>query len=209
MSADSIPDHLYLIEKEGEGFSREFTEGYDAPKYFVDGLPCIYTYETSGTHLAVSATDDVVGTYLAINTNASQNYTLSFSKVVGEGLGLRDLVTNTIVPITEGMQYAFTAPANSSPMLRFVVVEHEETPQWNNNNGTSLEDLGGEFKIWQSGEFLSVIGAGSHASLRLYDAAGKLILSEFFNEATAINLNALPTGVYMVQVNDKTEKVLR
>ncbi|MBR4548197.1 MAG: InlB B-repeat-containing protein [Paludibacteraceae bacterium] len=208
MSADSIPDHLYLIEKEGEGFSREFTEGYDAPKYFVDGLPCIYTYETSGTHLAVSATDDVVGTYLAINTNASQNYTLTFSKVIGEGLGLRDLVTNTIVPITEGVQYAFTAPANSSPMLRFVVVEHEETPQWNNNNGTSLEDVGGEFKIWQSGEILSVIGAGSHASLRLYDAAGKLILSEFFNEATAINLNALPTGVYMVQVNDKTEKVL-
>ncbi len=209
MSADSIPDHLYLIEKEGEGFSRDFTEGYDAPKYFVDGLPCIYTYETSGTHLAVSATDDVVGTYLAINTGASQNYTLTFSKVIGEGLGLRDLVTNTIVPITEGMQYAFTAPANSSPMLRFVVVEHEETPQWNNNNGTSLEDVGGEFKIWQSGEILSVIGAGSHASLRLYDAAGKLILSEFFNEATAINLNALPTGVYMVQVNDKTEKVLR
>ncbi len=209
MSSDSIPDHLYLIEKEGEGFSRDFTEGYDAPKYFVDGLPCIYTYETSGTHLAVSATDDVVGTYLAINTNASQNYTLTFSKVIGEGLGLRDLVTNTIVPITEGMQYAFTAPANSSPMLRFVVVEHEETPQWNNNNGTSLEDVGGEFKIWQSGEILSVIGAGSHASLRLYDAAGKLILSEFFNEATAINLNALPTGVYMVQVNDKTEKVLR
>ena len=209
MSADSIPDQLYLIEKEGEGFSRDFTEGYDAPKYFVDGLPCIYTYETSGTHLAVSATDDVVGTYLAINTNASQNYTLTFSKVIGEGLGLRDLVTNTIVPITEGMQYAFTAPANSSPMLRFVVVEYEETPQRNNNNGTSLEDVGGEFKIWQSGEILSVIGAGSHASLRLYDAAGKLILSEFFNEATAINLNALPTGVYMVQVNDKTEKVLR
>lgn len=208
LSADSIPDHIYLLEKEGEGFSRQYDAGYDAPKYFVDGLPCIYTYETSGNHLAVSATDDVVGTYLAINTNASQDYTLTFSKVIGEGLGLRDLVTNTIVPITEGMQYAFTAPANSSPILRFVVVEHEETPQWNNNNGTSLEDVGGEFKIWQSGEILSVIGAGSHASLRLYDAAGKLILSEFFNEATAINLNALPTGVYMVQVNDKTEKVL-
>ena len=208
-SADSITDRLFLLEKDDEGFSADYEEGYDAPKYFVDGLPCIYTYETSGTHLAVSATDDVVGTYLAINTNASQNYTLTFSKVIGEGLGLRDLVTNTIVPITEGMQYSFTAPANSSPMLRFVVVEHEETPQWNNNNGTSLEDVGGEFKIWQSGEILSVIGAGSHASLRLYDAAGKLILSEFFNEATAINLNALPTGVYMVQVNDKTEKVLR
>lgn len=208
-SADMVTDRIYLLEKDDEGFSPDYEVGYDAPKYFVDGLPCIYTYETSGPHLAVSATDDVVGTYLAINTNASQNYTLTFSKVIGEGLGLRDLVTNTIVPISEGMQYAFTAPANSSPMLRFVVVEHEETPQWNNNNGTSLEDLGGEFKIWQSGEILSVIGAGSHASLRLYDAAGKLILSEFFNEATAINLNALPTGVYMVQVNDKTEKVLR
>ncbi len=209
-SEDKITDRIYLLEKEGEGFSSEFTEGYDAPKYFVDGLPCIYTYETSGTHLAVSATDNVVGTYLAINTNASQNYTLTFSKVIGEGLGLRDLVTNTILPISEGMQYSFTAPANSSPMLRFVVVEHEETPEWNNNNGgTSLEDVGGEFKIWQSGEILSVIGAGSHANLRLYDAAGKLILSEFFNEATAISLTALPTGVYMVQVNDKTEKVLR
>gem|GEM_PF-2120497 len=208
-SSDMVTDRIYLLEKEAEGFSHDYEIGYDAPKYFVDDLPCIYTYETSGTHLAVSATDDVVGTYLAINTGTSQNYTLTFSKVIGEGLGLRDLVTNTIVPITEGMQYAFTAPANSSPMLRFVVVEHEETPQWNNNNGTSLEDVGGEFKIWQSGEILSVIGAGSHASLRLYDAAGKLILSEFFNEATAINLNSLPTGVYMVQVNDKTEKVLR
>ena len=209
-SADMVIDRIYLLEKDDEGFSPDYEVGYDAPKYFVDGLPCIYTYETSGPHLAVSATDDVVGTYLAINTNASQNYTLTFSKVIGEGLGLRDLVTNTIVPISEGMQYSFTAPANSSPMLRFVVVEHEETPEWNNNNGgTSLENVGGEFKIWQSGEILSVIGAGSHASLRLYDAAGKLILSEFFNEATAINLNALPTGVYMVQVNDKTEKVLR
>lgn len=209
-SADMVTDRIYLLEKDGEGFSPDYEVGYDAPKYFVDGLPCIYTYETSGPHLAVSATDDVVGTYLAINTGASQDYTLTFSKVIGEGLGLRDLVTNTIVPITEGMQYAFTAPANSSPMLRFVVVEHEETPEWNNNNGgTSLEDVGGEFKIWQSGEILSVIGAGSHASLRIYDAAGKLILSEFFNEATAISLTALPTGVYMVQVNDKTEKVLR
>ncbi|MBQ7671764.1 MAG: InlB B-repeat-containing protein [Paludibacteraceae bacterium] len=209
-SADMVTDRIYLLEKDDEGFSPDYEVGYDAPKYFVDGLPCIYTYETSGPHLAVSATDDVVGTYLAINTGASQDYTLTFSKVIGEGLGLRDLVTNTIVPITEGMQYAFTAPANSSPMLRFVVVEHEETPQWNNNNGgTSLEDVGGEFKIWQSGEILSVIGAGSHASLRIYDAAGKLILSEFFNEATAISLTALPTGVYMVQVNDKTEKVLR
>lgn len=209
-SADMVTDRIYLLEKDAEGFSSDYEIGYDAPKYFVDGLPCIYTYETSGPHLAVSATDDVVGTYLAINTNASQNYTLTFSKVIGEGLGLRDLVTNTIVPITEGMQYSFTAPANSSPMLRFVVVEHEETPEWNNNNGgTSLEDVGGEFKIWQSGEILSVIGAGLHANLHLYDAAGKLILSEFFNEATAISLTALPTGVYMVQVNDKTEKVLR
>ena len=209
-SADMVTDRIYLLEKDAEGFSSDYEIGYDAPKYFVDDLPCIYTYETSGTHLAVSATDNVVGTYLAINTNASQNYTLAFSKVIGEGLGLRDLVTNTIVPISEGMQYSFTAPANSSPMLRFVVVEHEETPEWNNNNGgTSLEDVGGEFKIWQSGEILSVIGAGSHANLRLYDAAGKLILSEFFNEATAISLTALPTGVYMVQVNDKTEKVLR
>lgn len=208
-SADMVTDRIFLLEKDAEGFSSDYEVGYDAPKYFVDGMPSIYTYETSGPHLAVSATDDVVGTYLAINTNASQNYTLSFSKVIGEGLGLRDLVTNTIVPITEGMQYTFSAPANSSPMLRFVVVEHEETQQWNNNNGTSLEDVGGDLKIWQSGEILSVIGAGSHASLRLYDAAGKLILSEFFNEATAINLTALPTGIYMVQVNDKTEKVLR
>ena len=208
-SADSITDRLFLLEKDDEGFSADYEVGYDAPKYFVNGLPCIYTYEVSGNHLAVSATDNVVGTYLAINTNASQNYTLKFSKVVGEGLGLRDLVTNTVVPISEGMEYAFTAPANSSPMLRFVVVEHEETPQWNENGGTSLEDVGGELKIWQNGEILSVIGAGSHANLRLYDATGKLILSEFFNEATAINMTALPTGVYMVQVNDQTEKVLR
>ena len=209
MSDDSIPDHLYLLEKEDEGFSREFTEGYDAPKYFVDGLPCIYTYEVSGNHLAVSATDNVVGTYLAINTNASQNYTLKFSKVVGEGLGLRDLVTNQVVPISEGVEYAFTAPANSSPMLRFVVVEHEETPQWNENGGTSLDDIGGELKIWQNGEILSVLDAGMNTTLRLYDATGKLILTESFSGGIAVNLSGLPTGVYMASVGDTTIKVLR
>lgn len=207
LSADSIPDRIFLLEKEGEGFSRSYTEGYDAPKYMVDGLPCIYTYETSGPHLAVNATDSLLGTYLAINTNASQTYTLSFDKVVGEGLGLRDLVTDTVVPIADGVQYTFTAVPNQKHQLRFVVDEYiaPEIGQ----GGTGLEQQSGGILMRQDGQILSVTGAPANASLRIYDAAGKLVWNEAFHYAIAIDMSVLPSGVYVATVDNTKLKVLR
>ncbi len=206
LSADSIRDRVYLLEKEDIGFSRAYEIGYDAPKYIIDGLPCIYTYEPHGTHLAVSATDSILGTYLAINTNASQTYTIYFDKVIGEDMGLHDLVTDMIVPIRDGEQYTFTATPNTTNQLRFVVEEYIAPEE--NQGGTDIEGLDGSIQIWQTGDILSVTGAGRNAQLKLFDATGKLIVNEQFHVATTYNLAALPNGVYVVTVGNVMEKVL-
>ena len=129
--------------------------------------------------------------------------------VVGEGLGLRDLVTDMVVPIIEGGQYTFTATPNMTNQLRFVVEEYI-TPEDGGNGGTETTSLGEDnLHIWQNGDLLSVTNAGSHSMLVLYDAAGKQVLQWTFNDATVVNLSSLPSGVYMAAVNNKTIKVLR
>ena len=207
MSADSLADHVYLLEKEGAGFARGYDDGYDAKKMFADGLPAIYTYDTIGK-LAVSATDDVLETYLGINTTASTTYTISFSHVIGEGLGLRDLVTDTCIAITDSTTYTFTASANTPNQIRFVVEEYVEPQSW--NGGTSIDNVdAGDMRIWQADDLLSVTGAPRCSSVRLYNAEGKLIISEKFNGATTIQLSALPKGVYVAMVNETNVKIMR
>ena len=207
MSADSLADHVFLLEKEGTGFARGYDDGYDAKKMFADGLPAIYTYDTIGK-LAVSATDDVLETYLGINTTASTTYTISFSHVIGEGLGLRDLVTDSCVAITDSATYTFTASANTQNQIRFVVEEYVEPQSW--NGGTSIDNVdAGDMRIWQADDLLSVTGAPRCSSVRLYNAEGKLIISEKFNGATTIRLSALPKGVYVAMVNETNVKIMR
>lgn len=207
MSADSLADHVFLLEKEGTGFARGYDDGYDAKKMFADGLPAIYTYDTIGK-LAVSATDDVLETYLGINTTASTTYTISFSHVIGEGLGLRDLLTDSCVAITDSTTYTFTASANTQNQIRFVVEEYVEPQSW--NGGTSIDNVdAGDMRIWQADDLLSVTGAPRCSDVRLYNAEGKLIISEKFNGATTINLSALPKGVYVAMVNETNVKIMR
>ncbi len=97
-----------VLVAEGEEFSAEFDNGYDAAKYMNDG---INMYVMADEKMSNFATDNLDNTYVGFQTVNGGNYTIEFANVNGEDLTLIDLATGDRIAMVEGNVYEFTADA--------------------------------------------------------------------------------------------------
>jgi len=120
-------DKLLLIE--GDRFSSEFDNSYDADKYMNDD---VNLYAHSYEKMAILATDNLADTYLGFSTVKGGEFTMRFKKVEGREFDLIDLETGVRVAVSEGETYTFSAGKRTVADFRFKVVERE-------NVATSIE----------------------------------------------------------------------
>ena len=152
-------DNVLLYEGEPLGSQKMLNEGAANVN--------IYAVTAKGNYSTVGA-ESLLGTELAIQTNGKSGYTLSFGKVQGEALYLKDLATGIVTEMSEGNTYTFTAEPNTTA-TRFRVVSRSEVT-------TGMEDL------------TPATGAAAEG---IYSVTGQYL-------GTADQLPTLPAGVYII-----------
>jgi len=91
----------------------------------------IYVDSEAGNY-STFVTEDLEGTTLKIQTNDQTEYTLSFDRLKGETLAIKDLETGAITTMTAENTYTFKATANTT--IRRFVITRKEVP-------SSVEDI--------------------------------------------------------------------
>ena len=161
MEANGQRDKVLLIEQ--EDYSTEFENGYDAHYMPVGGFN-VFAVE-GDDHLAVDATNSIIGTRVGVRTGEETAYTLVFSHVNSEEeMMLWDTEADEKVEIREGGMYTFFAEPNSEITGRFIIVE-AEAPEI----ATGVEDVQGDAKVHKfiKDDKLFILKNGV-----LYDATG-------------------------------------
>ena len=121
VSGEEYTDNVIVAE--GEEFTADFDNGYEAVKYMNDG---INMYVSADEKMAHFATNDLNNTFVGLQTINGGNYTIEFANVQGEELTLIDHETGARVAMVEGATYEFTA--NGTNDYRFEIVEPAKLP---------------------------------------------------------------------------------
>ena len=161
MEANGQRDKVLLIEQ--EDYSTEFENGYDAHYMPVGGFN-VFAVE-GDDHLAVDATNSLVGTRVGVRTGEETAYTMTFSHVNSDDdLMLWDIEAEEKVEISEGQTYTFFAEPNSEITGRFIIVEAEAT-----EIATGVEDVQEDARVHKfiKDDKLFILKNGV-----LYDATG-------------------------------------
>ena len=125
VAADGTKDEVSLLE--GEPFSAEFDNTYDAAKLM--NLEQTYIYaDGKDEKLGIIATDNLEGTTLSIAAKEQTSFIMTVSRVNGLNYAIRDMLTGTEVELTEGATYMFTVPANTNVDGRFQIVGVHKVP---------------------------------------------------------------------------------
>ena len=125
LATDGMTDNLFLLE--AEHYDASFENGYDARKK----MSCAFNIFSvvDDEHLAVDATNSIIGTRVGVRTGDETAYTIVFGKVRSENeWALLDYETNQTIDINEGTEYTFFAEPNSMIEDRFQIVERENAP---------------------------------------------------------------------------------
>ena len=153
-------DNVLLYEGEAFGATKMLNEGTANVN--------IYATTVAGNYSTVGA-ESLLGTELAIRTNGRSAYTLSFDKVQGEVLYIKDLQTGITTEMSEGNTYTFTAEPNTTSK-RFRIVSRSEVT-------TGVEDM-------STTETTTNLQG-------IYSVTGQYL-------GTADQLPTLPAGVYII-----------
>lgn len=121
---DMYWDNISVME--GEKFSADMDNGYDAVKY--DHNKGVSLYVMNGTsRMERIATNDIEGTMIGINAPADGMYTLDFSGVSGEEFAIIDMTNNEVISIVEDGEYTFFTEAGNND-YRFQIVRQAKVP---------------------------------------------------------------------------------
>lgn len=222
---DSEEQPVTIIDLKGSYFSdriwlftnpsctHNFDNGYDGIKVIgTTENPQIYAIEADGNY-QVNSADDINDTYLALQSNQENTYTITFThqnrSTQYPELYLTDLLNGQTIDISQsGSSYIFNANPGSITQKRFRI-------------GTS-KDIGTNNNILKNSEVsIYITNKTIHiqnntyelGKLSLFDGSGKLIENYSFkaNGETVISTN-LKTGIYSINaVYDKnmlTKKIL-
>ena len=200
-SENSGADRMYVIQY-GECTSG-YDNGYDAKNILADGQANIYTNEAEG-QMEISVSDRIDSTYIGFNAGNDTQYTLRMSSIVGE-LYLKDLETETVITMSDGEEYIFYAAPNSMNNKRFLLLDSYEQP---GQGGVSTDlDNVNNAHIWVADKKVFVTDAPMNSDLVVYTING-MVLSK--HKITlpyyTLDLSDMPTGVYLLRMNDKIEK---
>ena len=104
---------------QGEEFSDEFDNFYDATKFESGNNFSVYCIE-GDTKLSAIATNDLTDKVIAFDNKVAGTYTLTVASASGETIKLYDAVTKQLIDLEKGATYEFTAEAVNDAQ-RFII----------------------------------------------------------------------------------------
>lgn len=208
-SQNSGADRMYLIQD--ATCTADYDNGFDAPKQMTEGLLNLYTNEACGK-MEISATDHIDGMYLGFAAGEDDVYTMTFTSLIGDNLYLYDVEQDTLVGMYNGEKYEFAAAANSTNDMRFQILVNPDLTDYlpNGGNGggvtTDTEDVDAQ-PLWVHDEKVYIAHASINSTLEVYTMSGVAIARYTIGYAPCtLDMSALPTGVYMLRLNDQVYK---
>ena len=205
-SPHSGADRMYVIQHENT--TRGYDNGYDAKNIIAQGQPNIYTNEIDG-QMEISVADQIDSTYIGFTAGEDTQYTLTFTSLVGDEFYLHDLETDSVISLAEGGQYVFTAQPNSVNDMRFVLLLQNKAD--NTPGGgvvTGVDNVISSPRIWVNDKRVYIADAPQNSTLSVYTISGMSITSPLtiHHAPCTIDLSHLPTGVYVLRLNNQAYK---
>lgn len=207
-SQSSGADRMYLIQD--STCTANYDNGFDAPKQMTEGLLNLYTNEACGK-MEISATDNIDGIYLGFAAGEDEVYTMTFTSLIGEDLYLYDVEQDTLVGMANGETYEFAAAAKSTNDMRFQILVNPDLSDYQPNGGngdvtTNLNDVPMQ-QLWVHNEKAYISHASANSILEVYTVSGMPVARYAIGYAPCIlDLSDMPTGVYMLRLNDQVYK---
>ena len=193
--ANSGADRMYLIQH--NQCTSGYDNGYDAINMPTEGQVSIYSNEAAG-QMEISITDRIDSSYIGFRAGMDSEYVLRMTSVLGEQLYLYDLQENTVVPIVDGTEYAFTATPNSVNDRRFLV-----TDKTSKSDVSDTEDV--DVYIYDKKAYVKQ--APLNSVMTVYTIGGLSMASySVGNTPCVVDLSILPVGVYVLKVANKAYK---
>jgi hypothetical protein len=193
-SQNSGADRMYVIQHEAG--TAGYDNGYDARNMAVNGQVAIYTHELDG-QMEISVSDKIDSTYIGFRAGSDSEYTLRMTSVVGEEMYLKDLVDNILIPVVDGQDYTFSATPNSVNDTRFLLLGQKS------GVATDIEEV----HVYIHDNMVHVMQAPQNSSMSIYTVGGVTIANYSIGYAPCtMDLLGLPTGVYVLRINDKAYK---
>ena len=193
-SQNSGADRMYVIQHEVG--TTGYDNGYDARNMAVNGQVAIYTHELDG-QMEISVSNKIDSTYIGFRAGSDSEYTLRMTSVVGEEMYLKDLVDNILIPVVDGQDYTFSATPNSVNDTRFLLLGQKS------GVATDIEEV----HVYIQDNMVHVMEAPENSSMSIYTVGGVTIANYSIGCAPCtIDLLGLPTGVYVLRINDKAYK---
>ena len=205
-SPRSGADRMYIIQHENT--TRGYDNGYDAKNIIAQGQPNIYTNEIDG-QMEISVADQIDSTYIGFTAGEDSQYTLTFTSLVGDEFYLHDLEADSLISLAEGEQYVFTAQPNSVNDMRFLLLLQNKAD--NTPGGgvvTGVDNVISSARIWVNDKRVYIADAPQNSTLSVYTISGMSITSPLtiHHAPCTIDLSHLPTGVYVLRLNNQAYK---
>lgn len=192
---NSGADRMYVIQH--NECTSGYDNGYDAKNMPVASQVSIYTSEVEG-QMEISVSDKIDSTYIGFRAGADSEYTLRITSVVGERLYLKDLDNQTLISVYDGEEYTFSAEPNSVNDRRFLLLDQR-------SDDVSTDEP--EVRVYVHDKMAHVLGAPIGSDMVIYTIGG-VAITNYTIECTpsVVDLSSLPTGVYVLRINDKAFK---
>ena len=210
-SENSGADRMYIVQEKNT--TPGYDNGYDGDNINASGQVNIYVHEPFGP-LEVACSNRIDSTWIGFTAGADTTYTLTFGAVVGEDMYLVDNLTDSLMHLSDGKQYTFYAQPNSVDDMRFrlVVIPNPEDDDSTNNDGetSDVDNISSSVNLWIHDNIVYVLDAPHNSSLSIYSVSGMCIQAPhtIHHSPCTIDLSHLPTGVYVLRLNDKAFKIV-
>ena len=210
-SENSGADRMYIVQEKNT--TPGYDNGYDGDNINASGQVNIYVHEPFGP-LEVACSNHIDSTWIGFTAGADTTYTLTFGAVVGEDMYLVDNLTDSLMHLSDGKQYTFYAQPNSVDDMRFrlVVIPNPEDDDSTNNDGetSDVDNISSSVNLWIHDNIVYVLDAPHNSSLSIYSVSGMCIQAPhtIHHSPCTIDLSHLPTGVYVLRLNDKAFKIV-
>lgn len=206
-SPHSGADRMYVIQHKNT--TRGYDNGYDAKNIIAQGQPNIYTNEPEG-QMEISIADQIDSTFIGFAAGEDSEYTLTFTSLVGQDMYLHDLEADSLFLLIEEGEYTFSAHPNSVNDMRFQLLLYPDFSDDLPGNGvtTGIDNLVSSAQVWVNDKRVYIADAPQNSTLSVYTISGMSITSPLtiHHAPCTIDLSHLPTGVYVLRLNNQAYK---
>jgi hypothetical protein len=196
---------IYATENASNAF-----DTFDAPKYFntASNQPEIYT-QVGNEKLVINAMNEIItGTEIALGfvTEKGNDFTISATEWKNQSSDMRvvlkDKQLSSEFDLTTGQQYTFSsAVVNNSERFSLIFKAQGNTTAMENANQLIAQ-------VYVNAANQIVIIAPEKATYSIYNAMGQLIENGITNSKLKTHNSKLSSGVYVVNVNNQSTRVI-